>query len=113
MGLPDSPKTADRVYANSIMDFKNRIKSDFRNNGQKWAVDVDIEADFPLADIEEGFMVFTNQEILRCFEPVIGRVLKLVRNQIVAVESQHKVLKVGTAVLLSRNGHRTNLTQYM
>jgi len=37
------------------MEFDNRIKNDFRNNGQKWAVDVGIEAEIPEADIEEGY----------------------------------------------------------
>jgi hypothetical protein len=71
MKLPDSSKTAGRVYAKCIMDFENRIKADFRNNGQKWAVDVGIEAEFPEAGIEEGYMTFTNEEILQCFEPVV------------------------------------------
>ena len=43
MKLPDGSKTAGKVYAKCIMDFENRIKADFRNNGQKWAVDVGIE----------------------------------------------------------------------
>merc|ERR1711939_1000072 len=63
MKLPDGSKTAGRVYAKCIMDFENRIKADFRNNGQKWAVDVGIEAEFPEAGIEEGYMTFTNEEI--------------------------------------------------
>jgi len=58
------------------MDFENRIKADFRNNNQKWAVDVGIEAEFPEAGIEEGYMTFTNEEILQCFrtrgEPNFG-----------------------------------------
>ncbi|KAI7971307.1 hypothetical protein EIK77_007361 [Talaromyces pinophilus] len=69
MNLPDGSRTAGRVYAKCIMDFENRIKADFRNNGQKWAVDVGIEADYPDAGIEEGYMTFTNEEILQCFEP--------------------------------------------
>ncbi|QSS60193.1 Hsp70-like protein [Histoplasma capsulatum] len=78
MKLPDGSRTAGRVYAKCIMDFENRIKADFRNNGQKWAVDVGIEADFPEAGIEEGYMTFTNEEILQCFEPVVNRILELV-----------------------------------
>ncbi|TQB68523.1 hypothetical protein MPDQ_003350 [Monascus purpureus] len=77
MKLPDGSKTAGRVYAKCIMDFENRIKADFRNNGQKWAVDLGIESDFPEANIEEGYMTFTNEEILQCFEPVVNRILEL------------------------------------
>ncbi|KAG5978959.1 hypothetical protein E4U55_005710 [Claviceps digitariae] len=93
MKLPDVSKTAGRVYAKCIMDFENRIKADFRNNGQKWAVDVGIEAEFPEAGIEEGYMTFTNEEILQCFEPVVNRILELVRNQIIAIQAQNRALQ--------------------
>ena len=94
MKLPDGSKTAGRVYAKCIMDFENRIKADFRNNGQKWAVDVGIEAEFPEAGIEEGYMTFTNEEILQCFEPVVNRILELVRNQIISIQAQNRLLQV-------------------
>ncbi|KAL1979202.1 hypothetical protein VTN96DRAFT_6513 [Rasamsonia emersonii] len=93
MKLPDGSRTAGKVYAKCIMDFENRIKADFRNNGQKWAVDVGIEADFPEAGIEEGYMTFTNEEILQCFEPVVNRILELVRNQIIAIQAQNRSLQ--------------------
>lgn len=92
--LPEESTTASRAYAKCIMDFEYRIKGDFRNNGQKWAVDVGIEADFPTADIEEGYMVFSNEEILLCFEPVVNRILEMIRNQIIAVHAQNKQLQV-------------------
>jgi Hsp70 protein len=94
MKLPDGSRTAGKVYAKCIMDFENRIKADFRNNGQKWAVDVGIEAEFPEAGIEEGYMTFTNEEILQCFEPVVNRILELVRNQIIAIQAQNRNLQV-------------------
>lgn len=94
MKLPDGSKTAGKVYAKCIMDFENRIKADFRNNGQKWAVDVGIEAEFPEAGIEEGYMTFTNEEILQCFEPVVNRILELVRSQIIAIQAQNRLLQV-------------------
>ncbi|KAF1986767.1 actin-like ATPase domain-containing protein [Aulographum hederae CBS 113979] len=93
MKLPDGSRTAGKVYAKCIMDFENRIKADFRNNGQKWAVDVGIEAEFPDAGIEEGYMTFTNEEILQCFEPVVNRILELVRNQIIAIQAQNRPLQ--------------------
>ncbi|TKA23757.1 hypothetical protein B0A50_07039 [Salinomyces thailandicus] len=93
MKLQDGSKTAGKVYAKCIMDFENRIKADFRNNGQKWAVDVGIEAEFPDAGIEEGYMTFTNEEILQCFEPVVNRILELVRNQIIAIQAQNRMLQ--------------------
>lgn len=99
MKLPDGSRTAGKVYAKCIMDFENRIKADFRNNGQKWAVDVGIEADFPEAGIEEGYMTFTNEEILQCFEPVVNRILELVRNQIIAIQAQNRSLQVSLTPL--------------
>jgi hypothetical protein len=92
--LSPESKTAGRIYARAIMDFHNRIKNDFRNNGQKWAVDVDIEEEIPEADIEEGYMGWTNEEILQCFEPVINRIVELTQNQIIAVQAIGRQLKV-------------------
>lgn len=113
MKLPDGSKTAGKVYAKCIMDFENRIKADFRNNGQKWAVDVGIEAEFPEAGIEEGYMTFTNEEILQCFEPVVNRILELVRNQIIAIQAQNRSLQVRAVVCeqqpCNANSNRTCL----
>jgi hypothetical protein len=111
MKLPDGSRTAGKVYAKCIMDFENRIKADFRNNGQKWAVDVGIEAEFPEAGIEDGYMTFTNEEILQCFEPVVNRILELVRNQIIAIQAQNRNLQVSFALhpqtIASANPSRT------
>jgi len=93
MKLPDGSKTAGKVYAKCITDFENRIKANFRNNGQNWAVDVGIEKEYPDAGIEEGFMSFTNEEILQCFEPIVNRILELVRNQIIAIQAQNRQLQ--------------------
>lgn len=105
MKLPDGSRTVGKVYAKCIMDFENRIKADFRNNGQKWAVDVGIEADYPEADIEEGYMTFTNEEILQCFEPVVNRILELVRNQIIAIQAQNRTLQVSIYDMWWENLH--------
>jgi hypothetical protein len=92
--LPLESKRANRIYAKGILEFDKRIKHDFRNNGQKWAVDIGIKAEIPLADIEEGYMAWTNEEILQCFEPVINRILELTQNQIIAVQAIGRELKV-------------------
>jgi hypothetical protein len=39
-------------------------------------------------------MTFTNEEILQCFEPVVNRILELVRNQIIAIQAQNRSLQV-------------------
>ena len=76
------------------MDFENRIKAQFRNDGSQWAVDVGIEAAFPEAGIEDGYMAFSNEEILQCFEPVVKRILELVRQQITAIQAVNRQLQV-------------------
>ncbi|KAL4780507.1 hypothetical protein BJX76DRAFT_44714 [Aspergillus varians] len=111
MKLPDGSRTAGKVYAKCIMDFENRIKADFRNNGQKWAVDVGIEADFPDAGIEEGYMTFTNEEILQCFEPVVNRILELVRNQIIAIQAQNRNLQLQNVLVVGGFGASEYLFQ--
>ncbi|RKK86208.1 hypothetical protein BFJ69_g1161 [Fusarium oxysporum] len=70
MRLPDGSKTARKVYAKCIGDFERRIILEFRNNGQEWDIDVAIETEFPEAGIKEGYMTYTNDEILSCFQPV-------------------------------------------
>ncbi len=95
-------KAAGKTYAKCMLDFKNRIKHDFRNNGMKWAVDVGIEEDFPEADIEEGYMTFTNEEILSCFLPVVNRILELIITQINAVKAQSRALQVCSTIFSKR-----------
>ncbi|KAH7226219.1 hypothetical protein BKA60DRAFT_177937 [Fusarium oxysporum] len=70
MRLLDGSKTARKVYAKCIGDFERRIILEFRNNGQEWDIDVAIETEFPEAGIKEGYMTYTNDEILSCFQPV-------------------------------------------
>lgn len=64
MKLFDGFKMVGCVYVKCIMDFENCIKVDFWNNGQKWVVDVGIEVEFLEVGIEEGYMIFINEEIL-------------------------------------------------
>lgn len=94
MGLPEGSKTAGRVYAKCIMDFEHRIKGDFRNTGQKWAVDVGIEAEFPEAGIEEGYMTFLNEEILGCFTPVVNRIVEMAKEHMRQVIDKGGRIKV-------------------
>lgn len=61
-----------------------------------WAVDVGWEADFPEADIEDGYMMFSEEEIYSCFDPVVDRTLELIGEQVAAVRAQHKDLQVRT-----------------
>src|SRR4051794_18557016 len=96
MKLPDGLRIVGKVYAKCINDFENRIKRDFRNTGQKWAVDVGLEADFPEAGIEAGYMLFTNEEILSRFEPVMDRILELIDQEVKSVRNQREHVDVSS-----------------
>jgi hypothetical protein len=92
--LPDGSRMAGRIYAKAIMEFENRIKKDFLNNGQKWAIDIGIEAEWPEFGIEEGYMVWTNEEILFVFDPVIKGIQDLILSQITMLQSLGKQVNV-------------------
>jgi hypothetical protein len=99
MKLPEGSRVAGKVYARCVTEFESRIKADFRDNGRKWAIDVGIETEYPEANIEEGYMIFTNEEILHCFSLVVSRILELVRNQIAAVQERNRQLEVSGQIL--------------
>ncbi|PNP82765.1 hypothetical protein FNYG_03996 [Fusarium nygamai] len=71
MRLPNGSRIANKVYTKCVSDFEERIMSDFRNNGQEWEIDVVLETQFPEAGIKDGYMTYTNDEILSCFQPVM------------------------------------------
>lgn len=98
MKFPEGSKVTERIYAKCILDFEYRIKVEFKNNGQKWAVDLGVGAEFSDAGIEDGHLIFTNEEILGCFEPVVNRIIDLIKNQIDRISGQMKPLKVTVAV---------------
>lgn len=93
-GLPAD--RAAKIYNKCNMVFDSHIKDSFRNNGQKWVVDVD-EGEFPDADIEEGYMIFTCKEILSTFEPVVDSIIALIKDQVFSIRGSkfgQKVRKV-------------------
>ncbi len=86
MGLPNNSKTTGKVYAKSMMDFDPRIKEEFKNDGQHWEINLGLSetANFPNANIKEGRLYVTNQELLEVFQPVVDRCVRLVNDQIKA-----------------------------
>ncbi|KAI5308717.1 hypothetical protein KEM55_005039 [Ascosphaera atra] len=92
-GQPKGSRSRQRVTEKCLEDFDKRIKADFRNNNSVWAVDVGIETDCPEAGITDGNMEFSNEEILQCFEDIVHKIIKLVRNQIEGVQLQNKNLQ--------------------
>ena len=67
---------ADQIQLKCLAEFENRIRIDFKNTGKRWAVELDLDEvieDVPDAGFEEGWIVFSNDEILRCFELAVMR----------------------------------------
>ncbi|KAI5461571.1 hypothetical protein BGZ63DRAFT_444178 [Mariannaea sp. PMI_226] len=99
MNLPDGSVTASKVYTKCMIEFDSRIKVDFARTGKNWVVDVGLEKDYPDAGIEGGYMTFSDEEISQCFDPVLFRILELVRSQILNIQSRNytlaKILVVG------------------
>ncbi|KAJ0418451.1 hypothetical protein BJY00DRAFT_179334 [Aspergillus carlsbadensis] len=64
-----------------------------------WVADVGVEIDCPEADLTEGYMSFSEDEVYSCFDFAVERTLELVKEQIAAVHAQglqlHGCLLVG------------------
>ncbi|KAG9501613.1 hypothetical protein J7337_007304 [Fusarium musae] len=82
MRLPNSSRTANKVYTKCVSDFEERIMPDFRNSGQEWDIDVALETEFPEAGIKGGYMTYTNGEILSCFQPVMDDITAMMTSVI-------------------------------
>jgi hypothetical protein len=103
LGLSDLTVAKSRLRARCRLQFERHIKLEFgRPDFQPpqgiprgvWAAYVGGEAEFPEADLEEGYMMFSNEEIYSCFDPVVDRTIELIENQIAAVRAQNKGLQV-------------------
>lgn len=91
-----------RLYAKSRYQFDRYIKHEFGKPDIQhlpgtprgfWALDLGIELEDLEADIEEGYMMFSKEEIHSCFDQVIDRAVDLIENQITAVGAQNKKLQ--------------------
>lgn len=108
MKLHEGSRIASKVHMKCVHDFETRIKADFRNNGNTWAIDVGLDKDYPEAGIVEGYMMFTDGEILECFEPVVERVTELVRNQVIDILSENCRLQVWSSTPYCTNDSGRN-----
>ncbi|BCS21910.1 Hsp70 family protein [Aspergillus puulaauensis] len=54
-----------------------------------WVADLGVEMDCPEADLVEGYMVFSEDEVYSCFDAVVERTLGLVREQVQAMQEQN------------------------
>jgi len=95
-----------RVYAKCRDFFRTEVIPQFGNpnypppafpdlyRAGDFCCDVGIEVEFLEADIEEGYMWFTKEEMLSCFDPSVNQILGMIEEQISVTKLQKKVLKV-------------------
>ncbi|KAL4913335.1 hypothetical protein BDW62DRAFT_192806 [Aspergillus aurantiobrunneus] len=57
--------------------------------GGFWVVDLGVEIDCPEADLIEGYMAFSEEEVYSCFDAAVGKTLELVRDQIEGFQEQN------------------------
>ncbi|OBT68478.1 hypothetical protein VE03_02784 [Pseudogymnoascus sp. 23342-1-I1] len=103
MGLSDYNKAKIRVRAKCRSQFEKYVKLEFGRPDFHappdiprgcWAADVGLEIEIPEADLEEGYMMFSDDEIYSCFDPVIERTMELIGDQVTAVRAQNKGLQI-------------------
>ncbi|OJI99714.1 hypothetical protein ASPVEDRAFT_39091 [Aspergillus versicolor CBS 583.65] len=58
-----------------------------------WVADLGVEMDCPEANILEGYMVFSEDEIYPCFDAAVERTLGLVREQVDAMHEQNEQIQ--------------------
>lgn len=83
-------QSAERVFSKCMLHFENEINENFSNCGRSWRVNLSTEGKFFRAGVidQDGFMTFTNAEILQCFDPLCERTMDLARAQITSIEHQ-------------------------
>ncbi|KAJ6017494.1 hypothetical protein N7451_000873 [Penicillium sp. IBT 35674x] len=94
-----------RVYAKCREFFKSEVIPHFGNpdypppayldleRAGDFRCDVGIEVEFSDADIEEGCMWFTKEEMLSCFDPSVNQILGMIEEQFSAIKLQRRTLK--------------------
>ncbi|KFY98437.1 hypothetical protein V498_01465 [Pseudogymnoascus sp. VKM F-4517 (FW-2822)] len=102
MGLSDYNRAKTRVRAKCRSQFEKYVKLEFGRPDFHappdiprgcWAADVGLEIEIPEADLEEGYLMFSDEEICSCFDPVIERTMELIGDQVTAVRAQNKELQ--------------------
>lgn len=66
-----------------------------------WVADLGVEMNCPEADLVEGYMVFSEDEVYSCFDAVVERTLGLVREQVQAMQEHNAQIQVRTKILVS------------
>ncbi|KAK9366845.1 hypothetical protein V1509DRAFT_220241 [Lipomyces kononenkoae] len=92
LGLLNSVKEAkiiDRCREEIVKE-----KQGFKNvHGKEIHIFIGLDIDCPQAQVAGGYMMFQSAHIQEAFEPSVKAVVALVRDQITAVEAQHKQLQ--------------------
>jgi hypothetical protein len=92
-----SKKTAEQIYTKNIRVFKTHIKPAFRDTGKKGSVCLKAGPGFPeypLVGVKNGHTLWTNEDLLMVFEPVVDRIVKLITHQINNVKERQVSLEV-------------------
>ncbi|KAM5341249.1 hypothetical protein ACJ41O_015358 [Fusarium nematophilum] len=91
--LPRGSKTAACVHSIAAEGFHCCIRHAFDNKGQRWAMDAGFGAEHLRADIEEVSMVYSNDEILSCFQPVVASIKQLVKKQLLTIQQINRTVQ--------------------
>lgn len=100
-------KIFGEIWDQSMFQFNSQIIKDFRNGGQNWAVEVREELDYPDIGIADGYTTFTNDEVLRCYEPIVDRVIELIKIQ------QEAILARGGALRYILTTGKLSVSEYL
>jgi hypothetical protein len=84
-----------RIYIKCISEFKSRILKEFKDDGNECYADIAVDFAHGPANIDGGCMLFSNDEIKICFEPVVQHILNLFQDQLDIVQVQERTLKAG------------------
>jgi len=90
-----------KLLEKCLADFKERILQSFKNSGQRWTIDLGLEGSYPEAGIEDGYITFSNDQILSCFWPLVAGILELISAQIYAIQEQAKPLTASSPLILN------------
>ena len=107
VGFPDHGRTKPRMRLRAKRAFEKDLlfgevlgRPDFKfdlppevSNGF-WVADLGVEVDCPEADLVEGYMVFSEDEVYSCFDAAVEMTLGLVREQIDAIHEQNQQIQV-------------------
>ncbi|KAL3459060.1 hypothetical protein BJX64DRAFT_301594 [Aspergillus heterothallicus] len=100
-GFPSLGRTVPRMRLRCKTQFEKEVMMGLGNTTFQappgapdafWVADLRVDLDCTEADLVEGYMTFTEEEVYPCFDLAIERTLNLVKEQVEAVQEQNKRL---------------------